>query len=227
MATLASLVAEIVEDLKKYNVTNDLAIDLELVADKIVEANLSVLNKFYASKMPLEGFYQIVGDIPVVCQRDTCTIGNFKFTDKTVYYKAELPPLVKFIGDANIGYFGMLGYDQNLSRLDILDFISRRSARYTKRFAIYTMMGDIAVMKNIPEGFSAATGVFILEDPRTAPGWDDETSNFPTASVESVKIIVKNSITQTPLLPDLVGGSQTSAQGTGTPKQAKAQQEEE
>jgi len=226
MATLAALRDEIIEDLKKYNVTNDLAIDLELVEDKIVEANLSVLKKFFSEKMPIEGFFQIFPDVPVVCQRDTCTVAGFVFTDKTVYYKAELPPLVKFIGDANISYFGMLGYNEKISRMDIQDFVTRKAARWTSKFPIYTLLGDIAIMKNIPKGFSSGLLVAIFEDPRTVPGWDNETSNFPTASVEAIKIIVKNSITQTPLLADLVGGSVTAA-GQAPQQKVKPQSEEE
>jgi len=227
MSSLAGLVAEVIEDLKKYNVTNENTLDYELIADKIVEANISVLGKFYTSRLPLDGFYQILSGLSVTCERDKFTIGAFVFTDKTVYYKADIPPLVKTIGYSNIKYFGMAGWDKNLSRLDLLDFVSRKHARYSSELPIYTLLGDILIAKNVPEGFSAAVGAFILEDPRTAPGWDDQTSNFPTASVEAVKIIVKNAITGTPLIPDLVGGVTTSAQGQGVPKPSKPQAEDD
>lgn len=227
MPTGASLRSEIIEDLKKYDVTNDLQIDLELIDDKIVEANLSVLQKFYNSKMSLEGFYMIVPSVSVVCQRDTCTIGGFTFADRTIYYKAILPALVKFIGDSNISYFGLFGFEEDISRLELPDFVARKHSRWSGGKAIYALIGDTAVLKNIPEGFSAATLVCIPEDPRAIPGFDWETSNFPTASPEAIKVIVKNSITQTPLVPDLVGGSQTAAGGNQQPKQPKQQQEEE
>ena len=227
MATLVALRAEILEDLKKYNVTNELAIDLQLIDDKIVEANISVLNKFYTSKLSLDGFYQVITGIPVTCEKDKVTIGNFVFTDKTVYYKASPPPIVKTVGYANIKYFGMMGYDKAITRLDLLDFTSRKAARWTGNFPIYTELGDMLIAKNLPEGFSAGLLVAILEDPRTAPDWDDDLSNFPTASTERIKTIVVSRITGTPLLPDLVGGSQTNAAGQGVQKPAKQQQEEE
>ena len=169
----------------------------------------------------------VVPGVDVVCQRDTCTIGGFTFADRTIYYKATLPALVKFIGDSNINYFGLLGFEEDISRLELPDFVARKHSRFSGGKAIYALIGDTAILKNIPEGFSVATLVCIPEDPRDVPGFDWETSNFPTASPEAIKVIVKNSITQTPLVPDLVGGSQTSAGGTAQPKQQKPQQEEE
>jgi hypothetical protein len=227
MSSLSNLVAEVIEDLKKYNVTNENTLDYELIADKLVAANVSVLGKFVSQHLPLDGFYQIISGIQVTCEKDKFTVGNFVFTDKSVYFKADLPPLIKTIGYSNIKYFGLAGWDRALTRLDLLDLVSRKSARWSSELPVYATIGDTLIAKNLPEGLSLAVGAFILEDPRQAPGWDDETSDFPSASIEGIKIIVKNAVIGTPLIPDIVGGVTTTAQGQGAQKPSKPQQTEE
>ena len=225
MATLVQIRSEIIEDIKKYDVTDLLAIDPTLVDDKIVEANLSVLKKFSTEKLPLAGFYYPI-PVSITCKRDTFTIGGFAFTDKTPYFTCECIPLVKFLGDQAIAYFGYLGYSGEISLLSLQDFVNRKYARYSYEMPCGTRIGDTIILKNLPEALSTGTLVAIPEDPRQTPGWDDDTSNFPTASVEAIKIMVKNSIVGTPLLPDLAGGTLTNAKEQPI-QQGKPQKEQD
>ena len=225
MSTLAAIRSEIIEDLEKYGVTQSSALDPELIEDKIVSARLADFDKFITKGLPLEGFYQLVNNLTFECKKDTRTVGKIVFTDQTTYYSADLPELINTIGWKNIKYFGVHGYDKNLSRLDLADFVARKGARYTSDEPIYTVVGNTAIAKNLEEGFTFALMLAILADPRTAPDWDIETSEFPTPSEQAVKIMVKNSIIQTPGVPDLINDSQR-ALSQQSEKPQKGQQEE-
>ena len=225
MATIVQIRSEIIEDIKKYDVTDDLALDPTLVEDKIVEANLSVLKKFSSEKLPLDGFYYPIS-VSIACKRDTFTVGGMVFEDKNPYFTCVCPSLVKFLGDQAIAYFGYAGYVGKISILSLQDFISRKYARWSGSMPCGTRIGDTIILKNLPEALSAGTLIAIPEDVRDTEGWDDETSNFPTASVEAIKIMVKNSIVGTPLLPDLAGGTLTNAKQQPI-QQSKPQKEQE
>jgi len=225
VSTIVAIRSEIIEDLEKYGVSDDSVLDPELIEDKIVSARLADFDKFITKGLPLEGFYQTINNITLSCHKDTRQVGTLVFTDKTTYYQADLPPLVSNIGWKNIKYFGVHGYDKNLNRLDLTEFATRKGARYTSEEPIYSVIGDILIAKHIPVGLTFALMVAILADPRTAPDWDNETSDFPTPSEMAIKIMVKNSITQTPGVPDLVNDAQR-ALAQPSEKQPKGQQEE-
>ena len=226
MSTIVSIRSEIIEDLEKYGVTQSSVFDPELIDDKIVSARLADFDKFITKMLPLEGFYQLVNNITIDCHKDTRTVGNLTFTDKTTYYQADLPPLVSNIGWKNIKYFGVHGYEKNLNRLDLADFVTRKGARYTADEPIYAIAGNTLIAKNLSEGFTFALMMAILADPRTAPDWDDLTSDFPTPSEMAVKVMVKNSIIQTPGGPDLVNDNQR-ALSQPAPQKGQQQQQDE
>jgi len=224
MSTIYAIRSEIIEDLEKYGVTQSSVLDPELIDDKIVSARLADFDKFVTKLLPLEGFYQTVNNITLTCHKDTRKVGNITFTDKTTYYQADLPVLVANIGWKNIKYFGVHGYDKNLSRLDLADFATRKGARYTSQDPAYTLFGNTLIAKNLAEGFTFALLVAILSDPRTAPDWDNETSEFPTPSEMAVKIMVKNSIIQTPGVPDLVNDSQRALSQPDKPQKGQTEE---
>ena len=149
MSTIRAIRDEIIEDLEKYGVTQSSVLDRELIEDKIVSARLADFDKFITKLLPLEGFYQTVNNISIDCHKDTRTIGNLTFTDKTTYYHAELPPLVSNIGWKNIKYFGVHGYEKNLNRLELSYFVTRNGARYTAEEPIYTIIGNELIAKNL------------------------------------------------------------------------------
>jgi hypothetical protein len=208
MPTINQLSSEIIEDLEKYKVSDDSDLDPELIKDKIVSAHISIFGQFVKEGLSLDAFYQIVPCIELSCFEKSCIVSGMTFTSTSYLYKGELPPLMLSIGTKAIKYFGLHGMDKNIDQVDLLGFISSNGARYTSKEPVWTQIGQEALLKNVKKGFTLALLVGILSDPRDACDWDDDTSQFPTPSPDKIKILVKNSITQTPGLPDLQNDAQ-------------------
>ena len=224
--TLRKLIAEIIEDLNKYKVTDDNPYDYELIRDKIINAHQSVLNKFAAGKQSLESFYQPLPCIELECYQNTCQVGGFVFSHKTTYYKATFPTLFNSLGYDNIKYFGAFDFEKEINRVSIGGFMSSDGARFTSKNPIYTVIGDSAVIKGLPLGMSRALLVAILLDPTQACDWDDD-HDFPTPSVNSIHIMVKQDIMSTQGVPDLINDAQIALSQPGAQKQKQPKQDDQ
>ena len=104
--------------------------------------------------------------------------------------------------------------------------MSSDGARFTSKNPIYTVIGDSAVIKGLPLGMSRALLVAILLDPTQACDWDDD-HDFPTPSVNSIHIMVKQDIMSTQGVPDLINDAQIALSQPGAQKQKQPKQDDQ
>jgi hypothetical protein len=228
--TLRRIIWQIIEDIERYTITDDSVLDYELIRDKVIEIHQSLMKEYVNSEnASLEGYYQTMDCIQLDCKHDHCNIGGIVFIDPTTYYTAIFPPLIKTINYKNTRYFGAHGFAKEITRISLPGFISSDAARWTKHDPVYTMVGDIPVIKNLPPGMATAKLIAILNDPTQACDWTDD-DEFPTPSVYKLQLMVKRDIGAI-AAPDLLHDAQRALGGQGQeekqPRQKQSQQEDD
>ena len=223
--TLRKLIYQAWEEIEGLNITDDTLIEYDYLKDKFIVWNQTLLVETYNSKLPIDGFFQMLDCVEVECVQRTCTIDGHVFKTDTVFYQAQLPQLVLQIPN-NIRYFGGGMLEKGISRVSIDGFMKSIFARFTNAEPIYTTIGSTLIAKNMPTtGFARAMVLCLLSDPTTACNWDEyDNSEFPTPSPAKLLMLVKKDILSMVGRPDLINDSQIAV---GSPKQPQAQPEGE
>ena len=207
---LRKLISQLQLELSGFGYTDDNPLDYEYMKDCLVIANKTVLDDFCRSGLTLDGFYQRITCIRLVCDETSCVIDGIIFQSGMYSHIASLPPLVKTIGMKNISFLGVDGFDKEITRVSLDEFLSMDNARHTKNEPVYVIIGDVAIFKNIPKGLSLLLLVAILSDCTQACDWpEDDSAEFPTPSEYKIKLIVKKDIASTfPPQADLIDDAQ-------------------
>lgn len=223
---LKRLIYQLWEELDGLNITDDSLFTYDYLKDKIIAMHPSIVKEAYDQRLSLNGFYQTMSCIEVVCEGTSCQIEGITFNSNVKLYKALLPPLVKTIGRSNIRYLGADGLAGQISLTSLDGFISSDGARFTSHNPMATIVGDVAILKNLPtRGMNLLYGVFVLADPTRACDWpSNDEEEFPTPSVPRLLIAVKRDILTAIGRPDLIHDSQIAMQPQT--KQVQPQEEE-
>ena len=226
--TLRRIVYQIIEDLERYGITDDSVLDYELMKDKVIAFNQSLMKDYIQSQeTSLEPFFQTIDCIDIECHHDTCNIGGITFVDPTTYYLVSFPVLFKTIGFKNIRYFGVEGFDKRISRVSMDGFLRSNGSKWTRHNAIYTVIGNTAILKNVPSGMAKGKLVALLDNPTTACNWpEDDEAEFPTPSVFKLMLVVKKDVGWLPA-PDMQHDAQRAiSQQQPSQRQSRDNQEE-
>jgi hypothetical protein len=224
---LKNLVYQLWEELEGMNITDDSLLNYQYLREKIIAMHPTLIKEAESQRLSLNGFYQVIPCIEVECLGHRCTVEGIPFEVDTMVYKANLPPLVKTIGRKNLRYFGIAGFGKDIQVLSMEAFRSTDGARFTSREPVAMILGDTAILKNLPsQGFQRAVITAILADPTRACDWPaDDCREFPTASIPRLLIAVKRDILSAIGRPDLIHDAQI-ALGQGMKAEAPRQQEE-
>lgn len=207
---LKKIVNQLQLELSAFKFTDDSPLDYEYLRDALLIANKSIVDDFARTGLALDGFYQRVECVRLTCSEATCVIDGIVFNSGVYSHIASLPPLVKTIGMKNIAYLGVEGFSGEITRVSLDEFMSMEDARWNKHDAVFVVIGDVAIFKNIPKGLSLVLLITILSDCTQACDWpEDDSAEFPTPSEYKVKLIVKKDILSTfPGGPDIVDDAQ-------------------
>lgn len=212
--TLKRLIYQLLEELNDYGITDDNVLDYEYIRDKILVANKSLFDRYVKEGGNLDGFYQEVNCLEFECKQHQCTINGIIFKDDHFFLITDLPPLVKTIGYSSIRYLGIHGYQGDIDRVSLDMFLNMDGARWTKDVGVYTVIGDKAVLRNIPKMMQTGLLIGILSDPTKACDWTDD-NEFPTPSEFNLLLLVKKDITSLhPVAPDLISDAQRAMGGS-------------
>ena len=198
------------EDVESYGITDDSPLTYPLIKDKLIAINVSLIKDAWRKKEPIDMCYSYDHDIDIECVKESVTINGITITSDVVMYTADLPHLVPEIGWADISYFGTQAMKQGMMRKGISGFMSSDGAVWTANYPVYTVVGDTAIIKNMPtQGFSKGTLVAIREDPTSLSSWDsNDESEFPTPSPYKLIMLTRNEILKSLGRPDLVTDAQ-------------------
>lgn len=225
---LNRMIYQVWEELEGLNITDDTLLDYDYLKDKFIAFHPTLVKEAYDQRLPLDGFYQSISCVEITCEKGSCTIDGIVFPVNKAYFKAILPSLVKTIGSNSIRYFGVDGLSKGLTRVSLDGYRLSDHARFTSSEAIYCLVGDTAIIKNLPTmGMSLATLVGILSDPTKACDWPvGDAQEFPTPSAAKIMYLVKRDILTSVGRPDLVNDSQIALGGGQKKQQASAPEEE-
>ena len=179
----------------------------------------------WRNKLSLDSCYWTCPCIEVECYRDSCTIDGITIESNYPIYKATLPQLIKEVGWDDIAYFGLNGFSSSLKRTSFNGFMHSNGSVWTKDKPLYMVIGNSAIIKNIPtSGFSIATIVALYEDVTQACNWnEDDMMDFPCTSLEKLSLLVKKNISFSGR-PDLIHDSQIAV---NQPQQKQVKEKED
>jgi len=190
--TLWQIRDSIMEALHSYEITDDRVIEPELVEDKIIDLRSTLIKEEALSGPIDQGYYQIIENLEVLYNDNSIRISpSITIRQTKKIGTVDLPGLNTRIGQKAILYFGLPDLSYNFDYKTLLGVISNNSAQFTKDRYVFTVVGTQALVRNYGlEGKRYVTVIAILEDPRKAPGYVFETSDFPVSDPQKLELLV-------------------------------------
>ena len=207
---LRNIIYGIWEEVESYGITDDSPLTYPLIKDKVISVNNTIIKDTWRKKLPIDMCYSIDPSVEVTCFKDSVVVGGITFTSRRPMYKATLPAFVPEIDWDDISYFGMQGLAGGMTRRTLYGYMASEGNVWTADYPIYTIIGNEAIMKNLPtKGFTLATLVSIREDPTTISTWDsNDEQDFPTPSLLKLQMLTKIEILKSLGRPDLITDAQ-------------------
>jgi len=183
----------IILQLEGLKLTDDSLLDPEFIEDQMDIMRASLIREDFDNKKMSDEYYQIVDCLEVQCESASeCTIDGITIESNEKFYYVNLPTLVTKIEWKNIKYLGTdkFGTRNNFVRKTLSGYIASAGNRYTGHNPLYTVVGEQAVLKNLPSlSPKFLTMVAILNDPLTACNYDAE-DDYPVPSVNKLQLLV-------------------------------------
>jgi hypothetical protein len=177
--------------LSGLELTDDSVLDPEFVDDQLDIMRQTLIREAADAKKTLDDFYQLYPCLEVQCESASeCEIQGIEFQSETKVLYVQLPDLIKDVGWSSIKYLGFepMGPTDGFARKTFSGFIGQAGSRYTAQNKIYTVIGDRAFIKNIPEDTRLLFGIFLLSSPVEACDYNEET-NYPVPSEYKLEML--------------------------------------
>jgi len=201
---LRNIVESIKEELSRYKITDDFAIDDEYLKDKVNDVRASLIREAYRSGMIDEKYYQQMCCLEVECSEVGCEISGVTIPSGIKVWYTDLPTLVQDIADKDIKYFGLMGLTSKWSRISMESFLNLEGNIWSSTSTVYTMVGNRIYIKNLPTtGVKFVCLVGILYNPVESCDFDIN-DDYPVPSDLTLQMLVKKDIMSTGFiaLPD-------------------------
>ena len=192
MYSLQKIVYSVLEKVSGYHLTSTNPLDDEFVKDRVNLIRELLIQQ--NNKKLEDAFYSTTCCIDVVCEGFSCVIDREIVTSNVKLYKIELPDLIRGVGTNDIKYLGTIGFAKRFSRVSLDNFTMNFASRWTGKRPMFTNIGNIAYLKNIPEGLNKACLVALLKDPVSMCDYDEGNSFYPCPQGYKLELLVTQDI---------------------------------
>lgn len=200
--TLEKIADSIKIDLKVF-VDNGWLVDLdEFLIDKIHGINQTLMRQEHKNVGFIDPiFYQEHNCLEPECVYDTCTISGVSFTFKGALHRVEFPKLLTGVGDINIKYFGKHDMMSDLPRVSFDSLRAMDYRRYASLEPVCTIVGQYALVKNLPKGVAALKLIGLFHNPVDVCTFKSDETPYPTPSEYNLELLVKKDLLSTWNIP--------------------------
>jgi len=200
--TLIKIVDSIKIDLKVFVDDHWLANLDEFIADKVHGINQTLMRQEYNNNKFIDPiYYQEHNCLEVECVQDTCTLNGVTFTFKGDLHKVEFPKLLSGVGDANIKYFGYFDMMHDIPRVSFDGLRAMDFRRYAPKEPVCAIMGQYALIKNLPNGLATLKLIALMHNPIDACTFREDETPYPTPSEYNLELLVKKDLLSTWNIP--------------------------
>lgn len=203
MATILETVYKIKERVSSFNITDDNKLDNELIISFMNDIRSSLIREQLNSEGFLANdYYQMNCCYEIECVEGACTYNGVSVSDGKSSYQVKLKPHVKGLSGAEIKYIGdRLGY-LPFTKMTFNEFISIEGRVWTGGTRAATILSTDLYLKNIPIGMKFICLLEVLEDPRGACNWIEDTSEYPVPSDTKLVDMVAYRLMNSLRMPD-------------------------
>ncbi len=231
MYSLNKIVEIVKEKVSGFNVRNTFPLTDEMIIDRIniIRELLIQQNK----KKLQDSFYSMTCCLDVVCEGQGCVINDEFIESNVTLYSIKLPTLITGVGSNDIRYLGLSGLIKNFDRVSLDNFIGNQYSVWTGRRPLYTIIGEIAYLKNIPtSGLQKLCLVGLVKDPVSLCDYNKEESEYPVPQGYKLELLVTQDILSgLQIYPDELNDTrhqlQALRQGRQVPIEDNQQQEQQ
>lgn len=192
MYSLQKKVEIIKEKVSGFHVTNTFPLTDEMIIDRcnVIRELLIQQNK----KRLEEQFYSMTCCLDVECMNFSCIVNGEEIISDVKLYKVELPDLITGVGNNNIKYFGKVGLSKKFDRVPLDNFINNHASIWTGKNAMYTIIDNIAYLKNISSGLNKMCLVGLIKDPVSLCDYNYAETSYPVPQNYKLELLVVQDI---------------------------------